>query len=801
VICLEGKDRENVSLNNRLMAGKPAKLLSVSDVTQSAIEEAETLASGLPTSVGIIVNRVATAKAIYEQLRVKHREAVVELVIGSMRPFDRDQQAMRLRPLVGPDRPKITEKTNFIVATQCLEVGADYDFDALVTECASLDALRQRFGRLNRGGRKIEAHAVILIDNENVKDASQLDDKKPLDPIYGNSLTRTWHWLDNHAERVITEQGSIAVGNRRRRNAAPATIEVRRIDFGIDAFNAVIREHGDNGLIPTNLLAPSASLDAPVMLPAYLDVWCQTAPRPTPDPEVSLFIHGPQSGEPDVQVCWRADLIEDGYMKKEDWCDVVALLPPTAAECMSVPISRLRRWLTSETGASNQSDLLGVSEQPTLTGEGKKGGKPNRKTLMQSRLGVLWRGVRDSDLIRSPDDLRPGDTLVLPVGAEGWNELGHLPTDSSDLYDSQNGSSHFHAHPARIDVAEPAFRMARDRVVLRLHPAMRSQLPNLISITDLIERVTATDDPPTMAELRRLLRVAGDETKLEANELAETFYYLANPTLGLLREQYPDDRGVVLMTRCRVGSATAWFLPPVDDGEDDHSRTFREFPVGLADHTEHVCQEVSRILSVLPCTSLTEYFRLAADLHDLGKADERFQAMLRRTDRTDAWLLTGLISALLAKSDGLAQTRSERDAARIRAGLPAGFRHEMLSVQLSERHSRLPVALDNRDLVLHFIASHHGHARPFAPVVIDDDPPDVSVSGSEMTTLERQQLPPHRFDSGIAERFWNLTRRYGWWGLAYLESILRLADQQASADEDAGLFEADANSQLAEATR
>src|SRR5438445_4994712 len=122
-----------------------------------------------------------------------------------MRPIDRDRQAERLRSVVGPDRPKVTAETSFVVATQCLEVGADYDFDALVTECASLDALRQRFGRLNRGGRDINAQAVILIDNEQVKDEADLEHEKSLDPIYGNALSRTWNWLNEHAEVIRVE--------------------------------------------------------------------------------------------------------------------------------------------------------------------------------------------------------------------------------------------------------------------------------------------------------------------------------------------------------------------------------------------------------------------------------------------------------------------------------------------------------------------------------------------------------------------------------------------------------------------
>ncbi len=175
--------------------------------------------------------------------------------------------------------------------------------------------------------------------------------------------------------------------------------------------------------------------------------------------------------------------------------------------------------------------------------------------------------------------------------------------------------------------------------------------------------------------------------------------------------------------------------------------------------------------------------------------------MLRRTDRTDAWLLTGLDTALLAKSDGLPQTPQQRQQARERAGLPEGFRHEMLSVQIVEQSELKLKAGEHRPLVLHLIASHHGYARPFAPVVSDAEYPEVTVEGITLTGDQRKACPPHRIDSGIAERFWELTRCYGWWGLAYLETVLRLADQQASADEDEGRFDTvPASAELAGAT-
>src|SRR5262249_7164116 len=114
--------------------------------------------------------------------------------------------------------------------------------------------------------------------------------------------------------------------------------------------------------------------------------------------------------------------------------------------------------------------------------------------------------------------------------------------------------------------------------------------------------------------------------------------------------------------------------------------------------------------------------------------------------------------------------------------------HELLSARLAEGQlGRLPPDVD-ADLVLHLIAAHHGHCRPFAPAADDPRPEPVPPfehqgqtfqAGSTATGLERR-------DGGVPERFWRLTRRYGWWGLAYLEAVLRLADHRQSEREQGG---------------
>jgi CRISPR-associated endonuclease/helicase Cas3 len=780
VIRLDADDRKNESLDARLRATKSAVLRPVGDVVRAITAEASQTARGNPVAIGIIVNRVASARAIYESLREECQDIPIELVIGAMRPIDRDTQAQRLADLVGRKRPTLTTKTSVVVSTQCLEVGADYDFDVLLTECASLDALRQRFGRLNRAGRPISVRAAIFVRDKDIMSDDALSEKQ-LDPIYGHALVRTWNWLSSKAAVVerITHEEALATGGRAKSRPKSSAIE-RTIDFGIDAFGRLIAESFDGGAIQNALLAPAASTCAPVMLPAYVDFWCQTSPTPVPDPDVALFLHGKQRREPDAQVCWRADLLDEHNGATEEWLDVVGLVPPTSAECMTVPLARLRRWLAGDDPV--QADL-GDALEVAADSNGE-----TEESARVARRAVIWRGSERSIVLGSRDNLdklRPGDTVVLPVSGEGWNALGHIP-NAPERNRADDGDSKELAKRLRlVDIAEDAFRLARDRAVLRLHPTVLPGTPfELDRVNDLLARLNS-DVPPSKEDWRELLNGVAAQLS-DQFRLRESLALLCSER-GFLKELYPDRSGVVLTSRDRFRS-NELFVPPLDDGEDDASRVLREHTIPLNDHTEHVRNVLSTALGLLHVAIPRAAYDLAALRHDWGKVDDRFQAWLMGSVRTDAWLWASGLGQPLAKSDGVPRTREERRAARERAGLPDGFRHEMLSMQLAERFGLPPELAGFRDLILHLIAAHHGCARPFAPVVIDEDPPEVAHGGATVSAEDRRNSPPHCLDSGIAERFWALTRRYGWWGLAYLEAVLRLADQQASAAEDAGWF-------------
>ncbi len=250
----------------------------------------------------------------------------------------------------------------------------------------------------------------------------------------------------------------------------------------------------------------------------------------------------------------------------------------------------------------------------------------------------------------------------------------------------------------------------------------------------------------------------------------------------LVIDSYPDHAGFVIRSRAFMDARDQQDFESMD-AEADALLEAGE-PQELCDHTKDVLAQVATALALLPLEPYRAAITKAAALHDWGKADWRFQALLR----SSSFFAAMASSVVFAKSGSLSSSLAARREARFRAGLPKGFRHEMLSVQMAESTvgaSALPKDDALRTLALHLIGTHHGYARPFAPVVEDDTPPDASLPMQEkqvlVTSAERLAHPAHALDSGLAERFWALTRRHGWWGLALLETVLRLADQQASA--------------------
>lgn len=115
-------------------------------------------------SVAVIANNVADAWNLYDQLaplaEELHGKGAALLLHSRFKTGDRTKIEKAIRERFGtkakPRRPGL------LVATQVVEVSLDVDFDVLHTSAAPLEALLQRFGRVNRVGALQRPAPVIV---------------------------------------------------------------------------------------------------------------------------------------------------------------------------------------------------------------------------------------------------------------------------------------------------------------------------------------------------------------------------------------------------------------------------------------------------------------------------------------------------------------------------------------------------------------------------------------------------------------------------------------------------------------
>lgn len=375
---LDEGERCEPAIARRLTATKRTRLVDRWDLKRLPKLVRELVDSGAKT-IGVVLNTVADARTAFEVLGDVAPEPLRDrvLLIGPVRPLERADLLASI--------PSRAERTGgdvpfIVVATQTIEVGVDLDFDALVTACAPIDALVQRFGRLDRAGLLRASEAVVL------------SPPKRGDPVYGEAAASAWEWLRSVAQDDV-------------------------IDFGIEALHETVAEHpAPGGEPPTRTIR---------LLDLHVDALTVTDADDGEGPEIDLLLHGERASAPQVEIAWRrlpapepgSDRLSNETVERE-----LELRPLHQGELVSISLPTVRRWLATR-DADSLSDLESAGEDDGLSG-GMRG-------------VAAWRIGADGTVapIDAPRDIRPTDRILVDACAGGLDEFGWSPGSEAPVTD------------------------------------------------------------------------------------------------------------------------------------------------------------------------------------------------------------------------------------------------------------------------------------------------------------------------------------------------------------------------------
>ena len=693
-------------------------------------------------SIGVIVNRVRTAREVQRSL--SKVGVTAHLLTGRMRPLDRQRRLREIEALVDPDSREHNAERSVVVATQAIEVGADFSFDALITEACPVDSLRQRVGRLDRRGTLADGRGgparcwVLGLKTE-------FSGKRP-DPIYGDAVRATWLEMAARAD-----------------------------DFQIDVSPASTQLDG----FPPEASAPTRA--APLLLPSHMEAWAQTSPEPLVQPEISDFLHGFDENppEPEVALVWRRD----------HSAEALRLVPPRPAEQLSVPISAARAWLR---GAAETA----VADVACAAADAARGNAADARSTSMQRSVQRYIGGNEVVQPVSVGDIGPGHVLLVHPEAGGLSDGTWSPLPHEEAAEPASADEALSPNDADVhDLGDEAQWAYRRRRTIRLDDQMGRQIREWLGdAAPPMPRPASEDAPDVGADGDRprspkeattqwindvLARAAGavplhlqwlagdptaaDETGrgalhvLRSND-RDFDVELINEMVDAQSAGLPDAPYYVLVERS-VEPATL-------TNDDDASLTGTGVTLGA--HLGGVGKRAEEFAERLGLsTALTGDLRLAGELHDLGKIDSRFQAQMVGNDP----VRLAMQQVPLAKS--LRAVRTRRD------GWPP-VRHEVASVALARSADEALKPAHDPDLVLHLIAAHHGRGRPLLRVVRDDCPQSLSYQLGDAVLSVRTDFSETSLALDMADCFWRLCAKYGHHGLAWLEAMLRLADHRQS---------------------
>ncbi|MDD5235389.1 MAG: CRISPR-associated helicase Cas3' [Methanocellales archaeon] len=164
----------------------------------NALEQLDTFMERFPDKrLLIICNHVSTAQSVYEYVvnRIHEGRYHIEMPVLIHSRFTQGDRS-NLEDKILSRQPRI------LIATQVVEVSLNLDYDACLSEPAPIDALIQRFGRVNRYGKRDPETVVVLREQVNKIN------------IYPKSIVeKTLQYIEPLQDAVLTEKDLIDVAD------------------------------------------------------------------------------------------------------------------------------------------------------------------------------------------------------------------------------------------------------------------------------------------------------------------------------------------------------------------------------------------------------------------------------------------------------------------------------------------------------------------------------------------------------------------------------------------------------------
>ncbi len=675
-------------------------------------------------------------------------EPTIELFVGGRRVKERTQARdalARLGFLAG--KAVNLERSAFLIATSAGEVGVDLDADHMVCDLVAWERMVQRLGRVNRRGDG-DANVIVVVDSEPAPSdttTKALEKREVSNDAKGqlDELTKELNALQDAKASVPKGQkksaDAKAAEEKRRQAEKDLKKSISACQKRINAFKdadakvvarheaAAAQHHALRALLTAVGEKGSLSPDALLTLRDRLDLADALRAATTVEPL------RPELTRPLVEAWSMTSLDEHpGRPAVDPW--LRGFRPNDLPQTTVV----WRRHLPVR--ADGSFDVKAAKQffeaAPPHTSE---------QLETETHLVLEWLIKRAAATSKAPGDVvLQGAQRVVAIALggrgepKGWRTLSEITFAKSQGKNENNEAKK--AREQRVKELEKLLVGATLIIDARLGGLTDGLLSEQTDTT-----AEASDDGSSMWLGRPDVAgvpVTGFRIRvLGANEEDQSAWR-TTPGTGWGRRH-------LFVTNVADGEPSAALVIEGWSGdaatEDERAEANR--PQQLNEHqswAEGCARQIAQRLGIEkdPCADLIAF---AARHHDEGKRAAWWQR------------------AFKAPIDGrpYAKTKGPIDF-----DLLDGYRHELGSLPYVEAHDDFKaLGADDQDFVLHLVAAHHGFARPMIGTSGCDDAPPSIVE-------ERARA--------VALRFARLSRRWGPWGLAWWEALLRAADQTAS---------------------